>query len=161
MQKERGIMTGFKIWKHFKREELYECYQCARCTGSCPAMEVAPAFGPRETILKCLGVGYDEVVEDERIWLCCTCNVCEDRCPQKIPISELLVALRNSAARRGNIPGRLSMAIELLAKTGRSMIVHQLDEMRFHHGLDPLPPAQIDEIRQILKKTGLGEVIEF
>jgi heterodisulfide reductase subunit C len=124
-------------------------------------MEVAPAFGPRETILKCLGVGYDEVVEDERIWLCCTCNVCEDRCPQKIPISELLVALRNSAARRGNIPGRLSMAIELLAKTGRSMIVHQLDEMRFHHGLDPLPPAQIDEIRQILKKTGLGEVIEF
>jgi len=87
--------------------------------------------------------------------------VCEDRCPQEIPICDLLVALRNSAARRGNIPLRLGMAIELLAKTGRSMIVHQLDEMRSHHGLAPLPPAPIDEVRDILKKTGLDEVIEF
>jgi heterodisulfide reductase subunit C len=124
-------------------------------------MEVAPALGPRGTILKCLNLGHEEVVEDEKLWLCCTCNVCEDRCPQKIPISDLLVALRNSAARRGNIPGRLSMAIELLAKTGRSMIVHQLDEMRAHHGLAPLPAVPVDEIRQILKKTGLNDVIEF
>jgi heterodisulfide reductase subunit C len=154
-------MTVGKIWKGFQREDLYECYQCARCTGSCPAMEVSQAFGPRETILKCLNLGHEAVVKDERVWLCCTCNVCEDRCPQKIPISDLLVALRNSAARRGNVPSRLLMAVELLAKTGRSMIVHQLDEMRAHHGLRPLPPAPIDEVRAILKKTGLGEVIEL
>jgi heterodisulfide reductase subunit C len=124
-------------------------------------MEVGPAYGPRETILKCLDLGHDKVVEDEKIWLCCTCNVCEDRCPQKIPISDLLVALRNSAARRGNIPYRLTVAIELLAKTGRSMIVHQLDEMRSHHGLEPLPPAPVDEIRDILRNTGLDDVVEF
>lgn len=154
-------MTAMKIWNFFPREALYECYQCARCTGSCPALEVAPAYGPRETILKCLDLGHEAVVQDEKIWLCCTCNVCEDRCPQKIPISDLLVALRNSAARRGNIPGKLSIAIELLAKTGRSMIVHQLDEMRAHHGLKPLPPAPVEEIRQILVKTKLNEVIDF
>jgi heterodisulfide reductase subunit C len=150
-----------KIWNFFPRQALYECYQCARCTGSCPALEVAPALGPRETILKCLNLGHDQVVEDERLWVCCTCNVCEDRCPQKIPISDLLVALRNSAARRGNIPDKLGIAIELLAKTGRSMIVHQLDEMRAHHGLEPLLPVPIDEIREIFKKTRLDEVIEF
>ncbi len=154
-------MTVMKIWKHFPREDLFECYQCARCTGSCPAKEVANAYGPRETILKCLNMGHEEVAEDERIWLCCTCNVCEDRCPQKIPISDLLVALKNSAARRGNIPARLSMALELLTKTGRSMIVHQLDEMRAHHGLSPLQPAPIDEIREILKRSGLGEVLDL
>lgn len=150
-----------KIWNFFPREALYECYQCARCTGSCPALEVASALGPRETILKCLNLGHDEIVEDERLWVCCTCNVCEDRCPQKIPISDLLVALRNSAARRGNIPDKLEIAIELLAKTGRSMIVHQLDEMRAHHGLKPLLVIPIDEVREILKKTRLDEVIEF
>jgi len=123
-------------------------------------MEVAPAFGPRETILKCLNLGHEEVVQDERLWLCCTCNVCEDRCPQKIPISDLLVALRNSAARRGNIPAKLLMATELLAKTGRSMIVHQLDEMRAHHGLKPLPAAPVEEVRAILKKTGLHDIVE-
>lgn len=154
-------MTAIKIWKFFTREDLYECYQCARCTGSCPAMLVTSAFGPRETILKCLNLGHEDVVEDERLWLCCTCNVCEDRCPQKIPISDLLVALRNSAARRGNIPARLLVAIELLAKTGRSMIVHQLDEMRAHHGLKPLPAAPVEEVRGILKKTGLHDIVEL
>jgi len=124
-------------------------------------MEVVEAFGPRETILKCLNLGHEQVVKDEKLWLCCTCNVCEDRCPQKIPISELLVALRNSAARRGNIPSRLAIAIELLAKTGRSMIVHQLDEMRAHHGLRPLPEMPVEEIRAILKKAGLDEVVEY
>jgi heterodisulfide reductase subunit C len=154
-------MTSLKIWKFFQREDLYECYQCARCTGSCPAMEVADALGPRETILKCLNLGHQQVVEDQRLWLCCTCNVCEDRCPQKIPLSDLLVALRNSAARRGNIPDKLNMAVELLAKTGRSMIVHQLDEMRAHHGLKPLGPAPVEEIRAILRNTGLDEIIPF
>jgi len=150
-----------KIWNFFPREALYECYQCARCTGSCPALEVAPALGPRETILKCLNLGHDEVVEDEKLWVCCTCNVCEDRCPQKIPISDLLVALRNQAAKRGNIPDKLEIAIELLAKTGRSMIVHQLDEMRAHHGLAPLLPVPIDDVHEIFKKTRLNEVVEF
>ncbi len=124
-------------------------------------MEVSPAIGPRETILRCLDFGHEDIIKDERLWLCCTCHVCEDRCPQKIPISELLVALRNSAARHGNVPDRLIMAIELLAKTGRSMIVHQLDDMRAHHGLEPLPAAPVEEIRAILKKTGLEEVVEF
>jgi hypothetical protein len=73
----------------------------------------------------------------------------------------MLTALRNSAVRRGNIPDRLLIALELLAKTGRSMIVHQLDEMRAHHGLAPLPTAPIDEIRDILKKTGFDEVVEI
>jgi heterodisulfide reductase subunit C len=154
-------MSALRIWKHFPQEDLYECYQCARCTGSCPAMEVAPAIGPRETILRCLNLGHQQVVEDERLWLCCTCHVCEDRCPQKIPITDLLVALRNSAARRGNIPDRLRMAVELLAKSGRSMIVHQLDEMRAHHGLKPLTPVPTDEIRDILRRAGLDEVIKF
>jgi heterodisulfide reductase subunit C len=124
-------------------------------------MEVAPAIGPRETILRCLNLGHQQVVEDERLWLCCTCHVCEDRCPQKIPITDLLVALRNSAARRGNIPDRLRMSVELLSKTGRSMIVHQLDEMRAHHGLEPLTPVPVDEIRDILRRAGLDEVVKF
>jgi hypothetical protein len=55
----------------------------------------------------------------------------------------------------------LEIAIELLAKTGRSMIVHQLDEMRAHHGLAPLLPVPIDEVREIFTKTRLNEVVEF
>ncbi len=68
-------MTISKLWQFFKQEDLYECYQCARCTGSCPAMQVCNSLGPRETILTCLNLGPKQIVEDERLWLCCSCNV--------------------------------------------------------------------------------------
>ena len=155
-------MTEMFVRTGLSRKDIYECYQCARCTGSCPALEVRPdAYGPRETILRWLDQGRDKLTRDEHIWLCCTCNVCQERCPQMLPISDLLTDLRNLAARRGNIPDRLAAAIRLLAVTGRTMIVHQLDEMRAHHGLEPLPPAAAEEVRAILKETGLDEVIEF
>lgn len=155
-------MTEIQVTANLSRKEFYECYQCARCTGSCPALEAAPhAYGPRETVLKWLDGDREKIVRDGRIWLCCTCNVCQERCPQKLPLSDLLVGLRNSAARRGNLPDKLVSAIRLLAMTGRLMIVHQLDEMRAHHGLEPLKRAPSDEVRTILMAAGLGEIINF
>jgi heterodisulfide reductase subunit C len=155
-------MTEIQIKTGMSRKDIYECYQCAQCTGCCPALEVAPeAYGPREAILKWLDHGREKMVRDDRIWLCCTCNVCEERCPQMLPLGDFLVALRNSAARRGNVPDKLVAGIRLLAMTGRLMIVHQLDEMRAHHGLEPLPQAPSDEVRAILMETGLDEVVDF
>lgn len=155
-------MTEINVKTGLTRKDIYECYQCARCTGSCPVLEVNPhAYGPRETILRWLDHGRDKLVRDGKIWLCSTCNVCEERCPQMLPVADILVDLRNAAARRGNVPDKLIAAIRLLAVTGRSMIVHQLDEMRVHHGLKPLPPAPAEEVRALLKESGLFDVVEF
>ena len=64
-----------KIWRFFDKAELFECYQCARCTGSCPAVMVTDkAIGPREMLLRCLDLGHRAVVEDEGLWYCATCH---------------------------------------------------------------------------------------
>jgi heterodisulfide reductase subunit C len=57
------------------------------------------SYGPRETLLRCLNLGQEAVVNDERIWYCTTCQVCEDRCPQEIHISDLLTAIPLAAQR--------------------------------------------------------------
>jgi heterodisulfide reductase subunit C len=152
----------YSIWDLFNKEDLFECYQCGRCTGSCPAAMVTNAYGPREILLKCLNLGQNAVVEDEKIWYCTTCHVCEDRCPQEINIPELLTSLLNTAAHRGNIPEKVRFSLEMIAKTGRAMILSdKVHRDRQKYSLDPLPVLDLDEIEGILKKTGLNELIEF
>jgi heterodisulfide reductase subunit C2 len=150
------------IWEIFNKEELLECYQCARCTGSCPAAMVMNSIGPRETLLRCLNLGQEAVVTDERVWYCSTCHVCEDRCPQGINIPELLTAIFNMAAQRGNMPEKIRFGVDLIAKTGRSLIINEkVQRERQKLSLPALAPMSIDEIEAILKKTGLGEIIEL
>jgi heterodisulfide reductase subunit C len=150
------------IWELFNKEDLFECYQCARCTGSCPAAMVMNSYGPRETLLRCLNLGQEAVVRDERVWYCTTCHVCEDRCPQEINIPELLTAIFNLAAKNGNLPEKIKFAVDLIAKTGRSLIVNEkVLKDRQKLSLPTLDSLNIDEIEGILKKTGLCEVIEL
>lgn len=150
------------IWELFNKEDLFECYQCARCTGSCPAAMVMKSYGPREILLRCLNLGQETVVRDERVWYCTTCHVCEDRCPQEINIPELLTAIFNLAAQRGNLPEKVKFAVDIIAKTGRSLIVNEkVLKDRQKLSLPPLSTLNIDEIEGILRKTGLTEVIEL
>jgi len=151
-----------KIWRFFDKADLFECYQCARCTGSCPAVMVSDkAIGPREMLLRCLDLGHKGVVEDEGLWYCTTCHVCEDRCPQKIPIGDLMVALRNAAARRDNVPVNVVRALEMITRTGRATITHQVNAMRAEYGLDPLVEPDLEEIAQIIERVGFKNVIRF
>jgi heterodisulfide reductase subunit C len=150
------------IWDIFNKEELLECYQCARCTGSCPAAMVMNSYGPRETLLRCLNLGQEAVVTDERVWYCSTCHVCEDRCPQGINIPELLTAIFNLAAQRGNVPEKIRFSVDLIAKTGRCLIINEkVQRERQKLSLPALAPMSIDEIEAILKKTGLGEIVDL
>ena len=91
---------------------LYECYQCSRCTGSCPAAIVVKGFNPRNLLLTCSRMGLESAISDEKLWCCTTCHVCEDRCPQMIEVTDLLRTLMNEAARRGFIPERVKASTE-------------------------------------------------
>jgi heterodisulfide reductase subunit C len=125
-------------------------------------MVIDDSYGPRETLLRCLNLGQEAVVTDERIWACTTCHVCEDRCPQEINIPELLTALFNLAAQRGNLPDKIKFGVDLVAKTGRTLVVSdKVHRDRQKLGLPPLQSLNVDEIEGLLKKTGLNELIEF
>jgi len=144
----------------FNEELLYECYQCARCTGSCPAAIVVEGFNPRNLLLKCLRLGVDAAIGDESLWCCTTCGVCEDRCPQMIDMVDLMVMIMNEAARKGHIPEKVRLSTEMVIKTGRVVLMSKrIEQLRHKLGLKPLPAVPVAEVEGILEETGLTGLI--
>jgi len=147
----------------FKKEEFYQCLQCAVCTGSCPAARVIPECNPREVILRYILYGeQEEVLDMPSVWYCTTCHACQERCPHGIHISGLLTHIMNLAAKRGNLPDALRAGVELMAEIGWSVqATPRSDRMREEIGLRPLKKPNTEEIREIFREAGLDKILEI
>lgn len=77
-------------------EKLALCLQCGTCGGSCPSgpdMETTP-----RRLLAMLGAGMDDdVLKSNTPWYCVSCYYCTVRCPQEIPITDLMYTLKQEA----------------------------------------------------------------
>jgi heterodisulfide reductase subunit C len=144
----------------FDEALLYECHQCARCTGSCPAAIAVEGFNPRNILLKCLRLGVEAAITDEKLWCCTTCHVCEDRCPQIIDVTDLLTSIMNEAAKKGYMPEKVRASTETILHTGRVVLVSKrVAQIRKRLGLKALRPISMEEVEGILEKTGLATLV--
>lgn len=77
----------------------HECYQCGKCSAGCP-MAHAMDLQPRE-VVRCLQLGNtDLLLNSKSIWLCATCHMCVDRCPNSIDIPSIMEHARYEAKKR-------------------------------------------------------------
>ena len=81
------------------------CFGCQNCTTVCPVVGNYPdAEGtlgllPHQ-IMCALGLGQEEMASGARmIWDCVTCYQCQEHCPQKVKVTELLYGLKNSSVK--------------------------------------------------------------
>lgn len=81
-------------------ELLGECLQCGTCGGSCPSgadMEHTP-----RTLFAMIMAGMeDDVLNSNTPWFCVSCYACTTRCPQQIPITDLMYTLKEMAIQAG------------------------------------------------------------
>jgi len=76
------------------------CYQCGKCTGSCP-MGGEHEGGPRE-VIRLLQLGLrEEAFKMTAAWRCVGCMTCSSRCPFGIDIPKIMDAVRRIAKREG------------------------------------------------------------
>lgn len=73
-------------------EELRSCYQCGKCSASCPMADFMDLF-PRE-VIKGVIDGKEEVLDSETPWICASCFSCTARCPNDIDIAAVMEAIR-------------------------------------------------------------------
>jgi heterodisulfide reductase subunit C len=84
------------------------CIQCGSCSGSCP-LAAEMDFGPRGLFALIRAEELEPALRSTTIWLCVSCQSCTVRCPQQIPVPDLMYALKHLALEHGFTPRSAKM----------------------------------------------------
>ena len=138
-------------------EGIVNCFACGTCAVSCPVREFEETFNPRKIIHMVLLGMRDKVLNSDFIWLCSGCVTCQERCPQGVTITELMMALKNIAVKHGIVHPAFSIQAAEIYKYGRLYEVGDLNARREKIGL-PKILEDASAVKQILDDTGVGEI---
>ncbi|MBN1121942.1 MAG: 4Fe-4S dicluster domain-containing protein [Anaerolineae bacterium] len=105
-------------------EALSLCLQCGTCGGSCPSGPDMDAT-PRRLFAMIAANMEDEVLGCNTPWYCVSCYYCTVRCPQEIPVTDLMYTLKRMAIARGRYHKDAHVTfssnfVDLVEKNGRS-----------------------------------------
>ena len=81
-------------------EQLAHCLQCGSCGGSCPN-GADMQYTPRTIFAMINADRREDVLSANTMWCCVSCYFCTTRCPQQIPITEIMYALKRMAIAEG------------------------------------------------------------
>ncbi len=124
----------------------------------------------RNAIRKAL-IGDESIIKDIDIWLCSTCYTCYERCPRNIPITDIIIKLRNIAVEEGNLLDSHHNLSEMFYETGHGVPVnapvHQnWRDLRESLGLPALPPTvhsfpkELEECQTLMKLSGFRDLLD-
>lgn len=104
--------------------QIYNCYQCGKCTSGCPLSDVFE-YKPNQIIRLVLSGNIDDIINSNSIFLCLSCEICSSRCPQDVHIATIMNFIRNEAwkARRFRIKSIARFYktfLRIVGRTGRS-----------------------------------------
>ena len=151
-------------------EKILSCINCGTCSGSCPSGR-RTAIRTRSIIRRAL-MGDESVLEDVDIWLCSTCYYCYERCPRNIPVTDMIIKLRNIAVEEGHIlDAHFGLANDIFYETGHGVPANgdankKWRDLRESYGLPPLPPTvhsypeAVKECQTLMKEVGFRDLLD-
>ena len=77
-------------------ERIVHCLQCGSCGGSCPN-GADMQYTPRTLFAMINADEREAVLAANTMWCCVSCYFCTTRCPQNIPITDIMYALKRMA----------------------------------------------------------------
>lgn len=133
------------------------CYQCERCTNSCPVsayMDIKP-----HQVIRYTQLGRREaLMASATIWVCLSCEMCTTYCPNEVRVAELILHLRSLASRSSVQPKEKQLAVfhrtflEELQRRGR------VNEFWLMGALNRKPEVLREKLRSgaLKEEIGLG-----
>ena len=151
-------------------ERIRACINCGTCTGGCPSGR-RTAYRTRSAVRRAL-TGDESVLKDIDIWLCSTCYYCYERCPRNIPVTDMIIKLRNIAVEEGYIlDPHFGLANNIFYVTGHGVPANgeankKWRDLRESYGLPPLPPTvhsypkAVEECQTLMKEVGFKDLMD-
>lgn len=137
---------------HESGENIEACYQCGKCSASCPlvrAMDMTP-----NQVIRAVQLGLkDLVLDSSAVWHCAACQSCASRCPRDIDMSHVMKALARRCIREGRRPKDPAMAafhrsfMESMERWGRA------------HEVEIMSLTKLRDAGQRLKDLPLGAAL--
>jgi heterodisulfide reductase subunit C len=109
-------------------EEIFDCYQCYKCSAGCP-ISFDMDLLPHQIIRSVVFNQKEKALSSKTIWLCASCETCTTRCPNEIDIAKVMDVLRQVQRESGmpaqepKIPVFHKAFLNSIKKKGR---VHEL-----------------------------------
>ena len=118
-----GVAQMTEFASVIRETKAWACYDCGKCTATCPITRAGGSCAPRRHILAANLGNTSEVVHSDGLFACLTCSACEQRCPAEVGYTELVQRCRELAYRDGIEPecphgGALQSVMRMMAKGG-------------------------------------------
>ena len=106
-----------------KKTKAWACYDCGKCTATCPISRSGSDYSPRRHVLEANLGQRQELLQNGTLFSCLTCKLCDQRCPAEVAYTDLVQKLREFAYREGVEPecphgGALQSVMRMMAKGG-------------------------------------------
>ena len=158
-------------------ERISACYQCYRCTNSCPVLSDMDVLPHR--VIRYVMLGEKErVLGSKTIWSCLQCYTCSVRCPNDIHIGHVFDTLRKTSVREQKAQNKDvwkfdELFLDSVRRHGRlyeleAIMRYKLGKMEMKGsmgdakmGLDMVRKGRINMLPHNIKdKKGLKEIFE-
>ena len=148
-----------EILQKFPKTEI--CLKCNTCALVDPVI-YANGFSPTNTFINNV-FSATEPEKNPNIWLCVSCHKCEEICPYEVKPVEVIEALKDEAFEKGYAPEFIREEINQVLTTGYAFPIFQslayINRIRGNLGLKTLEERKVEDIKKIVRKTGLDTKI--
>ncbi|MFH1754402.1 MAG: (Fe-S)-binding protein [Candidatus Latescibacterota bacterium] len=105
-----------------KKTRAWACYDCGKCTATCPISRVGGDYSPRKHVLA-TNLADKDVIENGSLNSCLTCGLCDQRCPAEVAYTDLVLKLRELSHKEGVTPecphgGAMQSMMRMMADGG-------------------------------------------
>jgi Fe-S oxidoreductase/nitrate reductase gamma subunit len=157
--------VGVGSIEHFDQVQLREldaCVSCGRCEDACPAFEAGKPLSPREVVQDLrthlnkagplllaqtgdataananggvTGDLHGEIISEETLWSCTTCNACTNACPIGINPLRMITDMRRFLVGEGALRGAPAASLQKTQRSGNPWGLPAEDRFDWTEGL--------------------------
>ena len=161
-------MVDFEFRNEIIKEDfsLNYCYQCGTCSSACPvAFITSGEYNPRKIIEESL-LGLKELLiknQKPNVWLCCTCQMCVEECPQNVFLTDIFEKIKNKIVQLGE-PYPEAFKAQAKAVIDNALAISltpSISRRREQLGLPNIKSADIKEIKVLLGATDFEKKVKL